>query len=54
VFEAAEQGGAILLFDERDALFGKRSEVRIATTATPTFEVGFLLQQMEASGASRS
>src|SRR5205807_3578810 len=28
VFDAAEEGGAILLFDEADALFGKRSEVK--------------------------
>ena len=36
VFDAAEAGGAVLLFDEADALFGKRSEVRTPTTATPT------------------
>jgi SpoVK/Ycf46/Vps4 family AAA+-type ATPase len=30
VFDAAEQGGVILLFDEADALFGKRSEVKDA------------------------
>ena len=28
VFDAAEQGGSILLFDEADALFGKRTEVK--------------------------
>ena len=27
VFDAAEQGGVILLFDEADALFGKRSDI---------------------------
>jgi SpoVK/Ycf46/Vps4 family AAA+-type ATPase len=36
LFAAAEAEGAVLLFDEADALFGKRSEVRTPTTATPT------------------
>ena len=35
VFDAAEAGGAVLLFDEADALFGKRSEVKTVTIATP-------------------
>ncbi len=48
VFEAAEQGGAILLFDEADALFGKRSEVEDSHDRYADIEVGFLLQQMEA------
>ncbi|HTG26226.1 MAG TPA: ATP-binding protein [Reyranella sp.] len=48
VFEAAEQGGAILLFDEADALFGKRSEVEDSHDRYANIEVGFLLQQMEA------
>ena len=48
VFEAAEQGGAILLFDEADALFGKRSEVKDSHDRYANVEVGFLLQQMEA------
>jgi SpoVK/Ycf46/Vps4 family AAA+-type ATPase len=48
VFEAAEQGGAILLFDEADALFGKRSEVKDSHDRYADVEVGFLLQQMEA------
>ena len=46
VFEAAEQGGAILLFDEADALFGKRSKVE--DSHDRYVEAGFLLQQMEA------
>jgi SpoVK/Ycf46/Vps4 family AAA+-type ATPase len=46
VFEAAEQGGAILLFDEADALFGKRSKVEDSHDRYA--EAGFLLQQMEA------
>jgi SpoVK/Ycf46/Vps4 family AAA+-type ATPase len=48
VFEAAEQGGAILLFDEADALFGKRSEVKDSHDRYADIEVGFLLQRMEA------
>ena len=36
IFDAAEASGAILLFDEADALFGKRSEVKDAMTAMPT------------------
>jgi len=48
VFEAAEQGGAILLFDEADALFGKRSEVEDSHDRYADVEAGFLLQQMEA------
>jgi SpoVK/Ycf46/Vps4 family AAA+-type ATPase len=48
VFEAAERGGAILLFDEADALFGKRSEVKDSHDRYADVEVGFLLQRMEA------
>jgi len=48
VFAVAEQGGAILLFDEADALFGKRSEVEDSHDRYANIEVGFLLQQMEA------
>ena len=36
IFDAAESGGVVLLFDEADALFGKRSEVKDATTGTRT------------------
>jgi SpoVK/Ycf46/Vps4 family AAA+-type ATPase len=48
VFDAAEQGGSILLFDEADALFGKRSEVRDSHDRYANIEVGYLLQRMEA------
>lgn len=48
VFDAAEQGGAVLLFDEADALFGKRSEVRDSHDRYANIEVGYLLQRMEA------
>jgi hypothetical protein len=48
VFDAAEEGGALLLFDEADALFGKRSEVRDSHDRYANIEVGYLLQRMEA------
>jgi hypothetical protein len=48
VFDAAEAGGAILLFDEADALFGKRSEVKDSHDRYANIEVGYLLQRMEA------
>jgi SpoVK/Ycf46/Vps4 family AAA+-type ATPase len=48
VFDAAEEGGSILLFDEADALFGKRSEVRDSHDRYANIEVSYLLQRMEA------
>jgi ATPase family associated with various cellular activities (AAA) len=48
VFDAAEEGGVLLLFDEADALFGKRSEVRDSHDRYANIEVGYLLQRMEA------
>jgi hypothetical protein len=50
VFDAAECGGAILLFDEADALFGKRSEVKDSHDRYANIEVDYLLQRMEAFG----
>ena len=47
VFDAAEKGGAILLFDEADALFGKRSEVKDSHDRYANIEVSYLLQRME-------
>ena len=47
VFDAAEAGGAILLFDEADALFGKRSEVKDSHDRYANIEVGYLLGRME-------
>jgi hypothetical protein len=47
VFEAAEEGGAVLLFDEADALFGKRSEVKDSHDRYANIEVSYLLQRME-------
>ena len=48
IFDAAEAGGAVLLFDEADALFGKRSEVQDSHDRYANIEVGYLLQRMEA------
>ena len=47
IFDEAETSNAILFFDEADALFGKRSEVRDAHDRYANIEVGFLLQKME-------
>jgi SpoVK/Ycf46/Vps4 family AAA+-type ATPase len=47
VFDAAEGGGAILFFDEADALFGRRSEVKDAHDRYANIEVSYLLQRME-------
>ena len=47
VFDAAEKSGVILLFDEADALFGKRSEVKDSHDRYANIEVGYLLQRME-------
>jgi hypothetical protein len=47
VFDAAEQCGAILFFDEADALFGERSEVKDSHDRYANFEVNYLLQRME-------
>lgn len=48
IFDTAEEGGAILLFDEADALFGKRSEVKDSHDRYANIEVSYLLQRMEA------
>lgn len=47
IFDAAEQSGAILLFDEADALFGKRGEVKDSHDRYANIEVSYLLQRME-------
>ncbi|MFY1652542.1 ATP-binding protein [Solwaraspora sp. WMMB762] len=47
VFDDAARRGAVLFFDEADALFGKRSEVRDAHDRYANVEVGFLLQKVE-------
>ena len=48
IFDAAETGGVILLFDEADALFGKRTEVKDSHDRHANIEVSYLLQRMEA------
>ncbi len=48
LFDAAEDGGAILFFDEADALFGKRSEVRDSHDRYANIEINYLLQRLEA------
>jgi len=48
VFDAAEEGGVLLLFDEADALFGKRSDVKDSHDRYANIEVGYLLQRIEA------
>ncbi|MBA3462717.1 MAG: AAA family ATPase [Deltaproteobacteria bacterium] len=51
VFEAAEQGHALLLFDEADALFGQRTaDVKGATDRYANLEVNYLLQRVESFG----
>jgi SpoVK/Ycf46/Vps4 family AAA+-type ATPase len=47
IFRAADQGDAVLLFDEADAIFGKRSEVRDAHDRYANLELSFLLQRLE-------
>jgi ATPase family associated with various cellular activities (AAA) len=47
VFDAAEESGVILLFDEADALFGKRSDVKDSHDRYANIEVSYLLQRME-------
>jgi len=48
LFDAAEAGHAILLFDEADSLFGKRTEVRSSNDRHANQETNFLLQRLEA------
>ena len=47
IFTAAATSNAILFFDEADALFGKRTEVKDAHDRYANIEVGYLLQKME-------
>jgi len=50
VFDEAEGAGAVLLFDEADALFGRRSAVKDSHDRYANLEVSYLLQRMEAYG----
>ncbi len=47
IFREAEYSDAILFFDEADALFGKRSEVKDAHDRYANIEINYLLQQIE-------
>ena len=47
LFEAAEDGGTILFFDEADSLFGKRNEVRDSHDRYANIEINYLLQRIE-------
>lgn len=47
LFDAAEDSGVILFFDEADALFGKRSEVKDSHDRYANIEINYLLQRME-------
>jgi adenylate kinase family enzyme len=47
LFDAAERSGSVLLFDEADALFGKRTEVRDSHDRYANIEINYLLQRME-------
>jgi ATPase family associated with various cellular activities (AAA) len=47
LFDEAQASGAVLFFDEADALFGKRSEVKDAHDRYANLEIGYLLQRME-------
>ncbi|GAA1579187.1 ATP-binding protein [Actinomadura kijaniata] len=47
LFDEAEDGGVVLLFDEADALFGRRTEVRDSHDRYSNQEVGYLLQRLE-------
>jgi SpoVK/Ycf46/Vps4 family AAA+-type ATPase len=48
LFDSAEKAGAVLYFDEADALFGKRTDVKDAHDRYANIEVDYLLQRIEA------
>ncbi|MGB3612478.1 MAG: ATP-binding protein [Elainellaceae cyanobacterium] len=48
LFDEADNGGAILFFDEADALFGKRSEIKDSHDRYANIEINYLLQRVEA------
>jgi hypothetical protein len=48
IFDAAGEGGSVLFFDEADALFGKRTEVKDSHDRYANIEIDYLLQRMEA------
>ena len=50
VFDEAQRSNAIILFDEADSLFAKRTEVKSSVDRYANLEVNYLLQRMEAFG----
>ncbi|HEY5921558.1 MAG TPA: ATP-binding protein [Kofleriaceae bacterium] len=50
IFEAADIGHALLLFDEADSLFARRTEVKSAVDRYANLEVNYLLQRIETFG----
>jgi hypothetical protein len=53
VFDRADRGGAVLLFDEADALFGQRAEVEDAHDRYANVEVSYLLTRHELDSLRR-
>jgi SpoVK/Ycf46/Vps4 family AAA+-type ATPase len=47
VFDAAEEGQALILFDEADSLFAKRTEVKTSVDRYANLEVNYLLQRLD-------
>src|SRR5213076_526635 len=47
VFDAAKKGGAVLFFDEADALFGKRTNVKDSHNRYANIEIDYLLERIE-------
>jgi SpoVK/Ycf46/Vps4 family AAA+-type ATPase len=47
LFDAAETAGAVLFFDEADALFGKRTDVKDSHDRYANLDVSYLLQRIE-------
>ena len=47
VFDAAEEGGVALCFDEADAIFGRRSEVKDSHDRYANIQINYLLQRLE-------
>ncbi|MBQ4360774.1 MAG: ATP-binding protein [Proteobacteria bacterium] len=47
LFDAAEQGEVLLLFDEADSIFGKRTEVKSSVDRYANLEINYLLQRLE-------
>ncbi len=47
VFDAAEEGGMVLFFDEADALFGKRTEIKDSHDRYTNIEINYLLERIE-------